>query len=135
MPNPPAPGRAIRGLLAVAVACLAQVAAAAVAADAPRRFAAPAAAEAARSTGGGIAQMTLSLVLVLALIVAVAWILRRLRGVQGSSRGAGIEVVAELAVGPRERVVLIEVAGERLLIGVAQGSVRPLQSLRRPGEG
>jgi len=41
-------------------------------------------------------------------------------------------VVGERAVGTRERVVLVEVAGQWLVLGVAPGQVRTLANLPRP---
>lgn len=101
-----------------------------VAADpaAPSRpFAAPSAAEAMPAPAAGLAQVTLSLLLVLGAVLLTAWLLRRTRGLQRARSGAGLAVVGEVAVGPRERVVLIDVAGRQVLVGVAPGSVRVLQ--------
>jgi flagellar protein FliO/FliZ len=94
-----------------------------------RRFAAP---EAAKSTvpgtAGGIGQMLIGLLLVLAAVFAVAWVARRLRG--ASSTGAnGIEVLAQASLGPKEKTVIVRVDGERLLLGVASGQVSLLKTL------
>jgi flagellar protein FliO/FliZ len=112
------------------LACLAWCSAG-LAADAPaRRFAEPVATSAVPAPAAGLAQVTLSLVLVLGAIFAAAWVMRRLRGVTGQRASSAIVVVAEQTVGPRERVVLLQVGGERVLIGVAQGSVRALHACR-----
>ncbi|MDQ2641795.1 MAG: flagellar biosynthetic protein FliO [Pseudomonadota bacterium] len=97
--------------------------------DVPRRFAAPDAASATTpGSASGIGQVMLALVLVLAAVFAVAWLIKRMRGF--SAGGAtGIEVVAQAAVGPKERVVIVRVAGSRLLLGVAAGQVSLLQTL------
>lgn len=100
-----------------------------------RPFAAPSAAEAAPAPAAGLAQVTLSLLLVLAAVFAAAWLLRRMRGLQRTRSSEGLAVVAEVAVGPRERVVLVEVGGERVLVGVAPGSVRALRSWPAAGGG
>lgn len=92
-------------------------------------FAAPeAAASLPAGTAGGIGQATLALLLVLAAIFAIAWLARRLRNV---TRGGtqGIEVLAQAAVGPRERVVVVRVGEARLLLGVAPGRVSRLHEL------
>jgi flagellar protein FliO/FliZ len=112
------------------LACLASCSTA-LGADAPaRRFAEPAATSAVPAPAAGLAQVTLSLVLVLGAVFAAAWVMRRLRGVTGQRASTAIVVVAEQSVGPRERVVLLQVGGERVLIGVAQGSVRALHACR-----
>jgi flagellar protein FliO/FliZ len=94
------------------------------------KFAAPAAAPAVSGPAGSLVQVTLSLVLVLAAVFAAAWILRRLRMGGGKRETGAIAIVAEQAVGPRERVVLLQVGNDRVLVGVASGSVRALHTLR-----
>lgn len=105
----------------------------AAAAEAPRRFAAPEVASAPAASGAtGIGQVMLALVIVLAAVFAAALVLKRLRGFTGGGSD-GIEVLSQAAVGPKERVVIVRVAGNRLLLGVASGQVNLLQTL--PGEG
>src|SRR5690606_12367124 len=104
-----------------------------VAAEASRRFAAPEVASAPAASGAsGIGQVMLALVIVLAAVFAAALVLKRLRGFTGGGSD-GIEVLSQAAVGPKERVVIVRVAGNRLLLGVASGQVSLLQTL--PGEG
>jgi flagellar protein FliO/FliZ len=99
------------------------------AAAAPKAFAAPGAASSLPSgTAGGIGQATLALLLVLVAIFAIAWIARRIRG-RVSGGGQGIDVIAQAAVGPRERVVIVRVGTTRLLLGVAPGRVCALHEL------
>jgi flagellar protein FliO/FliZ len=74
---------------------------------------------------GGLLRVVVSLALVLAAVVAAAWLMRRLRGVGGTD-GRAIEVLAQASLGARERAVLIRVGGHELLLGVAAGSVRTL---------
>lgn len=79
------------------------------------------AAPSALAAGG---QMLVSLALVVALIGGLFVLLRRL---QARAGGAGsIRALAALSVGTRERVVLLEVAGRQLLVGVAPGRVQAL---------
>jgi flagellar protein FliO/FliZ len=92
-----------------------------------RPFAAPSVAETVPAPAAGLTQVTLSLLLVLAAVFVAAWLVRRVRGLQRTRPGEGLAVLGEIAVGPRERVVLVDVAGRRVLIGVAPGSVRALQ--------
>ncbi len=81
-------------------------------------------------TGSALLQMTLSLALVLALLVGTLWLLKRFR-VGQSSAGGTLKVVASAAVGPRENVVIVEVGEEWLVLGVAPGNVRLLQTRPR----
>ena len=96
---------------------------------APRRFAAPdVAAATTPGTASGIGQVMLALVLVLAAVFAAAWLIKRMRGFTAGGSD-GIEVLSQAAVGAKERVVIVRVAGSRLLLGVAAGQVSLLQTL------
>ena len=64
----------------------------------------------------------------LALIWGAAWLLRRLN-VGAPSAGSAIRVLATQALGQRERVVLVEVADQWLVLGVAPGRVSALSTL------
>ncbi|MBL8470547.1 MAG: flagellar biosynthetic protein FliO [Rhodocyclaceae bacterium] len=78
-------------------------------------------------TAASLLQMLIGLAIVLALLGATLWAIRRL---QGARAGAGmLRVVSACAVGARERVVVVEVEHERLVLGVAPGSVRLLATL------
>ena len=95
-------------------------------------FAAPRAAEpVATSPAAGLVQVTLSLLLVLAAVFAAAWAVRRLKGFGRVAPGA-IEVIADVALGPKERAVLLQVGKQQLLVGVASGSVNTLHVLAEP---
>jgi flagellar protein FliO/FliZ len=95
-------------------------------------FAAPRAAEAVAGPGAGsLAQVTLSLVLVLAAVFAAAWLVRRVRGFGRLGPGA-IEILADVAVGTKERAVLVQVGRQQLLLGVAPGRVSTLHVLAEP---
>jgi flagellar protein FliO/FliZ len=80
-----------------------------------------------------IAQVLGSLTLVFLAIFLVVFFLRRVNRIGGGPGGA-LRVLASASVGQRERVVLIEVGEEQLLIGVAPGNVRALHALQRPVE-
>jgi flagellar protein FliO/FliZ len=79
----------------------------------------------------GMMQMLPGLVAVLALIALLAWLAKRLGVARPGSNGP-LKVVSERAVGTRERVVLVEVAGQWLVLGVAPGQVRALANLPKP---
>src|SRR5690606_9990592 len=101
--------------------------------EAPRRFAAPEVASAPAASGAtGVGQVMLALIIVLVAVFAAALLVKRLRGFTGGG-SEGIEVLAQASVGAKERVVIIRVAGNRLVLGVASGQVSLLQNL--PGEG
>jgi len=79
-------------------------------------------------SAGYLLQLTLSLLLVLAAIFALAWLLRR--GRLGLSPSSGlIRVLETQALGPRERIMLLQVGQEQVLIGVVPGQIRALHTL------
>lgn len=67
---------------------------------------------------------------IIVLILAAAWLARRL-GLGGikTDGGAGVKVTASTAVGPRERVVIVEVEESRLVLGVTAQQVTLLHTL------
>lgn len=88
---------------------------------------------AAEATAGpvlGVAQLVLGLALVLGLIVLASWLLRRY-GAGASASGSLVRVVTAASVGPRERVVLVEIQDTWLVLGVAPGRVSTLHQLPR----
>jgi flagellar protein FliO/FliZ len=92
-------------------------------------FAAPeVAGAAATGTAGHMLQMTLALLLVLALVFGLAWFSRRMRAAVRPG-GHSIEVLAQAALGTKERAVLVKVGAAQILLGVAPGSVRTLHLL------
>ncbi|MEO0317340.1 MAG: flagellar biosynthetic protein FliO [Pseudomonadota bacterium] len=70
-------------------------------------------------------QVTFGLLLVLGMIAGLAWAIARLGRMRPASN-ATVRVVAAASVGPRERVAVVEVGGQWLVLGVAPGSVNLL---------
>jgi flagellar protein FliO/FliZ len=104
------------------------------AADPSRPFASPTVVDSATPPGvGSLGQVTLSLGLVLALIFAAAWIVRRMRGFGRPASGA-LDVLADLPLGQKERAVLVRVGKQQILLGVAPGRVSTLHVLTEPVE-
>jgi flagellar protein FliO/FliZ len=80
--------------------------------------------------GTGLLRATLGLALVLALIFAAGWVMRRIAPTRAGGAGP-VRVIGSQAVGTRERVVLLEVGEQWLVVGVAPGNVRGLATLPR----
>lgn len=80
---------------------------------------------------GSVLGILFSLLLVVALILGLTWLLRRFQGLTGAG-GAELKTITALAVGQRERVVLIQVGQTQLLLGVAPGRVQTLHVLEQP---
>ncbi|MBB4132168.1 MULTISPECIES: flagellar biosynthetic protein FliO [unclassified Xanthomonas] len=72
-----------------------------------------------------------ALLLVLALIVGLGWLLKRMPG-SGFRNTEGLRMVTSLAVGAKERVVVVEVNGQQLLLGVTAGGINTLHTLSEP---
>lgn len=72
-----------------------------------------------------------SLTMVLLAVVIIAWLYGRVQGLRGGS-GQVIQVVASQALGPKERVLIVEVAGQQLVLGVTAAGMRTLHVLESP---
>ena len=80
------------------------------------------------AAGGGILQAVTGLVVVVGLIFLLAWAARRV-GLQRLTGSGVVKVISSAAVGTRERVVVVEVAGTWLVLGVSAGRVNALHAL------
>jgi flagellar protein FliO/FliZ len=79
-------------------------------------------------------QVLLGLGLVLAAVAGSAWLLRRFSPGQIGAGGA-VKVIGGVALGPKERLVLIEIGETWLVLGVAPGQVNALHTLDKPEGG
>ncbi|HRD88517.1 MAG TPA: flagellar biosynthetic protein FliO [Accumulibacter sp.] len=74
-------------------------------------------------------QTTFALALVVALLFLGAWLLRRLNGGRGFGGSGPLRLVGGLMIGPRERIVLVEVDETWIVVGIAPGQMRTLHTL------
>ena len=74
--------------------------------------------------------MILGLAVVLALLIASLWLLKRLSMPRGAASGL-MRVVSGTPIGPRERVVILEIGSTWLVLGVAPGHVSTLAEIPR----
>ena len=74
-----------------------------------------------------VLELVLALFVVFAAVAVLAWLGKRLQ--QTRIRGGGLQVEAAIPVGPKERVVIVQADGQRLLLGVGNGTVCKLQVL------
>lgn len=77
---------------------------------------------------GSMLQMIAGLLLVLLLIGAIAWALKRFAIFPQAASGA-VKVIASASVGQRERVVIVEVEDARLVLGVTPQQINTLHCL------
>lgn len=78
----------------------------------------------------GVLQVLFGLAVVLGTVAGAAWLLKRLAPGQVSAGGA-IKLIGGIAVGPKERVVVVEVGDTWLVVGVAPGQVSALHNMPR----
>lgn len=72
-----------------------------------------------------------SLGLILVAIFALVWVLRR-SGAVARGRGGKMQVIDVLSLGQKERLVLVAVGGQQLVLGVAPGRVESVHVLDAP---
>lgn len=97
-------------------------------------FAAPQAADVPATGAGSFVQVSVALAIVLAAVFAAAWLMQRLRNIGGAQSGS-IHVITSVALGPKERAVVVQVGRQQLLLGVAPGRVSTLHVLAEPLNG
>lgn len=78
-------------------------------------------------------QIVLSLVLVLLIIFISAWLLRRYGRFPGVAEG-NLKVLGALSVGQRERILLLQVGEDQILVGVTSSRISRLHQLEVPVE-
>lgn len=83
------------------------------------------------SATGSIFTMLLGLGMVLALLVGLAWLFKRTGLVKGAGSNAVAKIIGGVSVGTRERVMVIEVAEQWIVVGVAPGRVNTLATMPR----
>ena len=115
--------RVLCGLLALPLSVLA--------AEPPASVTAVAAPMVSSGVGGQLTQLVLGLLLVLGLIFALAWLLRRVQQT-GPRQGQLIELISSRALGARDRLVLVQVGNEQILLGLTPGRITPLHVLKEP---
>ncbi|WP_435274268.1 flagellar biosynthetic protein FliO [Psychrobium sp. nBUS_13] len=75
-------------------------------------------------------RMLMSLIIVLAVIFLLAFIVKKLKITPHSQKH--LRTVAQLSVGTKERVVVVEVNGEQFMLGVTSNNVNLLHKLDQP---
>lgn len=82
-------------------------------------------------TLGTLLSLGAGLLAVIAIIYGCAWIIRRMNGMTGMNNSA-IRVVSVMALGARERIALIEVGGQQILLGITPTAIRTLHIFEEP---
>jgi flagellar protein FliO/FliZ len=84
----------------------------------------------ASASAGSLLQTILALTFVLALLAALAWAMKRY-GPRSSGTNATLRLVSSLNLGGRERILVIEVADQWIVVGAAPGRVNALALMPR----
>lgn len=84
-------------------------------------------------SAGDLFQILFGLMIVLAVMGGIAWMLRK-AGVAGRNNGSVVKIVGGVNVGNRERVMVVEVADQWIVVGVAVGRVNALATLPKQAE-
>jgi len=82
-------------------------------------------------TSDYMAKLLLSLGLVVAIIFALAWLVKRFRFLP-NQRHDLIKILSTLPLGSRDRLALIQVGEEQLLIALTPGKISKLHCLKKP---
>jgi flagellar protein FliO/FliZ len=82
------------------------------------------------TSASSILNVFLSLLVVVAIIFALAYIMRRFNVAQ--SGGGQMRVVASMMAGAKEKVMVIEVGDEQHLLGITANSINHLAKLENP---
>jgi flagellar protein FliO/FliZ len=78
-----------------------------------------------------LAETAFGLLIVIGFIVLLAWLIRRTNQLQTSANGK-LKIIAGLPLGTRERIVLVEVGKEQILVGVTAQQIQTLHVLKEP---
>lgn len=81
--------------------------------------------------GSYLLQVLLGLMFVLALVFASAWLLKRV-GQGGLTGNSHMKIVATLPIGTRERIAVVDVGGQQLLLGITPTSINTLHAFDEP---
>ncbi len=78
-------------------------------------------------------QILLSLIFILLIIFFAAWFLKRTALVNGAADGQ-LKVIGGVSLGQREKVVILQVGQEQILVGVTTTHITKLHTLSKPIE-
>jgi flagellar biosynthetic protein FliO len=82
------------------------------------------------SSTGSLLQTLFALIIVLAVLGALAWFLKRY-GPKVGGGNANVRVVGSLNLGGRERIVVVEVGNEWIVVGASPGRINALATMPR----
>ena len=72
-----------------------------------------------------------SLIFVIAFILFIAWLLKRMQ-VPAMSNQQGLAIVRQIPVGTKERIAIVQVGDEQFLVGITTQSIQLISKLDKP---
>lgn len=84
-------------------------------------------------SGSYLVQLVVGLFIVLLCIVVLAWFAKKMKHFNPLADGS-LKVIGGLSMGSRERVALLQVGEQQLLIGISPGRINTLHVLETPIE-
>jgi flagellar protein FliO/FliZ len=81
-----------------------------------------------QNSGADLLQVALGLLIVLIVIIALAWAVKKMSYLQAGGKSVA-HIVGAVSVGTRERVVVLEIANRWIVVGVASGHVSAIANL------
>ena len=82
-------------------------------------------------SAGSLMQTIFALTFVLALLAGLAWLMKRF-GPRGGAHAGVLRIVGALSLGGRERIMVLEVGDQWIVVGASPGRVNALATLPRP---
>ena len=80
-------------------------------------------------SGAAIVQMLTGLTLIIGLLFFGAYFLRKLNGGRSFGNNGPLRIVGGLMISARERIVLVEVGDNWLVVGIVPGQIKTLHTL------
>lgn len=84
-----------------------------------------------QNPGDNMLNVTVGLLAVLTIIIVIAWVVKRFGQFSLNASGQ-LRILGGLQVGAKERVLLLQVGKQQLLVGVTAGNIRTLCVLNEP---
>lgn len=84
------------------------------------------------SNAWALIKVSLALLLVLALMLLALWFVRRYLAAGRAGLGTGLKIVGGIWLGQKERVMVVEVLNEWLVLGVTGENIRLLAQYPKP---
>jgi flagellar protein FliO/FliZ len=83
------------------------------------------------STGGGLLQTSLALLFVIGLMLGLAWLTKRFGPKNFGGGNSNVKLVGSLSVGTRERILVVEVGEQWIVVGASPGRMNALATMPR----